>query len=117
MTPYYFVGLPFVLSDEGVNFSKFDNITYEGEDHYVVKAAFGDGVGDASDYYILYLNAKTFRLSAIRYIVSFKGFFPDGGHGAEKLMTYEGEQVIKGIRFPKNTARISGRMKMDKVST
>ena len=100
LSPYYFVGLPFVLSDEGVNLTKEENLEYEGADHYIVRATFGDNVGDASDFYILYINAETYRLAAIRYIVSFKGFFPDGGNTPEKLMTYEGAQTINGITFP-----------------
>lgn len=100
LSPYYFVGLPFVLSDDGIILSKQENLEYEGADHFIVKASFGDDVGDASDYYILYINSETYRLAAIRYIVSFKGFYPDGGFSPEKLMTYEGAQEISGIIFP-----------------
>lgn len=101
LTPYFFVGLPFVLADEGVDLTQEENIEYEGSDHFIVRASYGENVGDASDYYVLYINAETYRLAAIRYVVSFKGFYPDGGHGAEKLMSYEGAQTISGVTFPK----------------
>ena len=100
LSPYYFVGLPFVLSDEGVNLAYEGTTEYEGANHHLVRATFGEGVGDASDFYVLYINTETYRLAAIRYIVSFKGFFPDGGNTPEKLMTYEGAQTINGITLP-----------------
>ncbi|MEM8566482.1 MAG: hypothetical protein AAGF85_08465 [Bacteroidota bacterium] len=101
LTPYYFAGMPFVFADDGVNLTLEGDIDYEGNKHHVIRVTFGTNVGDApDDYYVLYLNAETFRLAAIRYIVSYPGYFKDGGHSQEKLMTYEGEQKVEGITFP-----------------
>ena len=101
LTPYYFAGMPFVFADEGVNLSAEEPVVYEGETYDAVRVTFGEGVGDApEDYYVLYLHPETGRLSAIRYVVSYPGYFPDGGHSQEKLMTYEGEQKISGITLP-----------------
>ncbi len=95
--------MTFVFADDGVNLTAVQDIEYEGSIHHVVKVTFGDNVGDApDDYYILYLNSETFRLAAIRYIVSYPGYFKDGGHSQEKLMTYKGEQTINGITFPRS---------------
>lgn len=102
LTPYYFAGMPFVFADEGVNLTLEAPTAYEGESYNTVRVTFGDGVGDApDDFYVLYLDQETSRLAAIRYVVSYPGYFPDGGHTQEKLMTYEGEQKIAGITFPK----------------
>ncbi|MEM6362715.1 MAG: hypothetical protein AAFX57_07080 [Bacteroidota bacterium] len=101
LTPYYFAGMPFVFADEGVNLTMEEDIAFEGNTHHVVRVTFGENVGDApDDYYVLYINTETSRLAAIRYIVSYPGYFKDGGHSQEKLMTYEGEQVVNGITFP-----------------
>ena len=101
LTPYYFAGMPFLFADEGVNLSLEDPATYEGEEYHIVRVTFGDGVGDApDDFYVLYIDQENFRLTAIRYVVSYPGYFPDGGHTQEKLMTYEGEQMVGGITFP-----------------
>lgn len=101
LTPYYFAGMPFVFADEGVNLAKEEDIAYEGATHHIVKATFGENVGDApDDYYVLYIHSETFRLSAIRYVVSYPGYFKKGEHTQEKLMTYEGQQKIDGITFP-----------------
>lgn len=101
LTPYYFAGMPFVFADAGVNLSKEDDIQYEEHAHHVVRVTFGEDVGDApDDYYVLYVHSETFRLSAIRYVVSYPGYFKNGGHSQEKLMTYEGQQTVNGIIFP-----------------
>ncbi|MEL6561032.1 MAG: DUF6503 family protein [Bacteroidota bacterium] len=102
LTPYYFAGMPFVFADEGVNLTQEANQTYEGTDYHIVRATFGEGVGDApDDYYVLYIDPETFRLSAIRYVVSYPAYFKKGEHPQEKFMTYEGQQEISGIIFPK----------------
>lgn len=101
LTPYYFAGMPFLFADEGVNLALEEPAEYEGETYHIVRVTFGDGVGDApDDFYVLYLDQETYRLSAIRYVVSYPGYFPNGGHTQEKLMTYEGEQRVNGIVFP-----------------
>jgi hypothetical protein len=101
LTPYYFAGMPFVFADEGVTLSKEADVDYEGSTHHMVRVTFGENVGDApDDYYVLYINAETYRLAAIRYVVSYPAYFQNGGHSQEKLMTYDGEQTIEGITFP-----------------
>ena len=101
LTPYYFAGMPFLFADQGIDLALEKPAVYEGETYYMVRVTFGDGVGDApDDFYVLYLDQETFRLAAIRYVVSYPGYFPNGGHTQEKLMTYEGEQKVNGITFP-----------------
>lgn len=101
LTPYYFVGIPFVLADPGVKLAGMEPIELEGKRYNRIKATFEAGTGDApDDYYVLYLEPKTSRVRAVSYIVSYKGFFPEGGHSPEKLMYYDGDQTIEGITLP-----------------
>lgn len=100
LTPYYFVGMPFVLADSGVRLEKTGTAELHGSQHDVIKATFGEGVGDSpDDYYIVYLDSESGHFGGLRYIVSYPGFFPDGGHSDEKLMVFEGEQTVGGITF------------------
>jgi hypothetical protein len=102
LTPYYFVAMPFVLADPGVNLEKTGTAELHGKPHDVIMATFGDDVGDSpDDYYVIYLDAETSRFGGLRYVVSYPGFFPEGGHSPEKLMVYEGDQVIDGITLAK----------------
>ena len=59
------------------------------------------GTGDApDDYYIVLIDRETRRVGGMRYVVSYPGFYPDGGHGAESFIVYDGAQTIDGIVFP-----------------
>lgn len=100
LTPYYFVGMPFVLGDPGVRLESLPDAEFEGKGYDLVKASFEAGVGDApDDYYILYLDKESSRVRALRYVVSYKGFRPEGGHGPEKLMAYDGTHEVGGLLF------------------
>jgi hypothetical protein len=102
LTPFYFIAIPFVLADKGVNLAKLEPTELEGRAYELVKVTYGDGVGDSpKDFYIIYIDKESHRVGGVRYIVSYPGFFPDGGHSPEKLMTYDGQQRVDGILFPK----------------
>ena len=100
-TPYYFVGLPFVLADDGVVLEELEPYTYKGVTYDMVKATYEDGTGDApDDFYVIYINPETRLMGGLRYIVSYPGFYPDGGNSPEKFMEILGMQISDGISIP-----------------
>ncbi len=100
LTPYYFVGMPFVLADPGVELAAAGPGTFEDQPCDLVRATFTEGTGDApDDYYVLYLRQDDHHLVALRYVVSYPGFFDEGEHSPEKLMSYDGAQTVAGITF------------------
>ncbi len=102
LTPYYFVGMPFVLADPGVDLSYEGTSKMEGQNCDVVRATFGEVGISPDDFYVLYLDREDHTLQALRYIVSYPKFFPEGGHSPEKLMTYDERQTVEGITFAKS---------------
>lgn len=101
LTPLYLAAQPLVLDGEGVNLELLPQTNYKGMPQDVVKVTFDSGTGDApDDYYILYLDAKTHLLSALRYIVSYPGYFPNGGNNPEKFMELVSRTTVNGISFP-----------------
>ncbi|MEM9001117.1 MAG: DUF6503 family protein [Bacteroidota bacterium] len=103
LTPYFFMAQPFVLDGKGVNLELLPQKTHQDKLQDVVKVTFDEGTGDApDDYYILYFDSETHRLSVIRYIVSYPGYFEKGKHLPEKLMVLLSSQTINGILFPKS---------------
>ena len=99
-TPYYFVGMPFVLADPGVRFEQLADAALDGETYHLVKATFDPGTGDSpGDYYILYIHPQTAQVAALRYIVAYPGFFKTGGHSPEKLMKYLELKSVDGLKF------------------
>ncbi|MBA2664819.1 MAG: hypothetical protein H0U74_21200 [Bradymonadaceae bacterium] len=100
LTPYYFVGIPFVLADRGVVLKNEGEAEIEGRLYDTVRASFAPGTGDApDDFYIVYVHKDTRLVEAIRYIVSYPGFFPDGGHSPESFMTYEKHEKLGELSF------------------
>jgi hypothetical protein len=98
LTPYYFVAMPFVLADPGVNLETAGQMTAEGATYDLVYVTFAPGTGDApDDYYYLLLDPETRQVGGVRYIVSYPGFFPEGGTSPERLMLYDGAQTASGI--------------------
>jgi hypothetical protein len=99
-TPYYFVGIPWVLADPGTRHELLDDASLHGTTYNLVKVTYESGTGDSpDDYYVVYIHPETHTVDAIRYIVSYPGFFPEGGHSPEKLMTYEKRKVVQGLRI------------------
>ncbi len=103
LTPYFFMGLPFVLEGKGIHLDLLEQVEYKDNLYHVVKVTFDSGIGDApDDYYILYFNTRSRKLEVIRYIVSYPGYFKKGEHMPEKFMELSGEQTVNGITFPEN---------------
>ena len=101
LTPYYFLGQPFVFAGEGVQLEDLGKRNWNGTDYDAVKVTFAAGTGDApDDYYVAYFHPVTKLQEVIRYIVSYPAYFPDGGHLPEKMMVLEDFTTVSGITFP-----------------
>lgn len=98
LTPYYFLGIPWVLADPGARFERLPDAELEGRSHRLVKITYESGTGDSpDDYYIVYLDPESHRVAGLRYIVAYPGFFPEGGHSPEKLMIYRSFATHQGL--------------------
>ena len=98
LTPYYFIAMPFVLADPGVNLESAGDMMAEDQRYDLVRVTFESGTGDApDDYYLLLLDPETDRVGGVRYVVLYPGFFPEGRHTPERMMLYDGEQTVDGI--------------------
>ena len=98
LTPYYFVGMPFVLADPGVRLDAAAPLAVEGRTYDQTRVTFAPGTGDApDDYYYLLTDPETSRVGGVRYVVSYGPFNPDGGHTPETIMLYDGAQTVGGV--------------------
>ncbi len=113
LTPFYFVGIPFVLADPGTQFEVLDDIDFDGKPYHQVKVTYEAGTGDTpDDYYIALIDPETKRTRGVRYIVTSKIVAPDGP-GPEKLLTHEGLAEYDGILLP--TSHLTYAMEGDVV--
>ncbi|TNE85008.1 MAG: hypothetical protein EP330_26755 [Deltaproteobacteria bacterium] len=105
LTPYYFVGLPFVLSDPGVHFELVDDdpVDMGLAKSQAVRVTFGEDIGDApDDYYVVYVAESDKRLLATRYVVSYQPFFAgkEVTHSPEKLLVYSELTPVGPLTLP-----------------
>lgn len=108
-TPFYFVGLPWVLADEGVQLEVLEErvVPETGVDAPLptLRATFEPGTGDApDDFYVLHLHPEDGRVLAVRYIVTYPDFFPDGGHSPEKVLLWSAHARSDGLLFARRYA-------------
>jgi hypothetical protein len=115
LTPYYFIGIPFVFADLNANFQKLDSpFEFEGVAYDQVKVTYNPGSGDApDDYYIVLIHPETKMVGETRYIVT-NPLVARNGPVPEKLITLEKYTTVKGIKLP--TAHRSFNMNGDKVA-
>ncbi len=100
LTPYYFLGQPFVLDGEGVRLEKLADKSHKDQTYDAVKVTFAPGTGSSpDDYYILYFGKEDHKLAVIRYIVSYPEYFEKGKHAPEKFMEIQGTTVADGIEL------------------
>lgn len=101
LTPYYFLGQPFIFDGEGVQIEKLDDLTLSGTAYNAVKITFEAGTGDApDDYYINLYDKETHLLKALKYIVSYPARFKKGEHSPEKTMVLYDLTVVDGLTLP-----------------
>lgn len=109
LTPYYFVGLPFVLGDPGVKLEVIgDDPAAAGlPPADVIKVTYESGTGDApDDYYIAYFARDDGRLLAVRYIVTYEPLLAKRGGkaGPEKLLVYDDFQKVGPLTLARSHA-------------
>ena len=61
LTPFYFLGIPFVFNDENANFEKLaEQMEFEGKSYTQVKVTYDKEAGDSpDDYYVLLIDPET----------------------------------------------------------
>lgn len=101
LTPYTFVGQPFVFDGAGVQVEKLQDQRINGVEYDAVKITYEAGTGDApDDYYINLYDKETHLLKALKYIVSYPSRFKKGEHSPEKTMVLYDLKTIDGITLP-----------------
>ena len=98
LTPYYFIGIPFVLADPGVRTAVAPPDTVEGAPVDVgprhVRARHRRQRRTTTTTSCSTLKRVVVR--GVRYVVSHPGVMPDGGTTPETLMLYDGAQTVEG---------------------
>ena len=70
---FYFYAMPFVLADDGINYSPEPATELDGKMYEGIKISYNDDVGDApKDEYIVYFDAETHLMTWLAYTVTYR---------------------------------------------
>lgn len=96
---FYFYAMPFVLGDNGINYSEAEALEFEGVSYPGLLISYNDGIGESSDdEYILYYHPETFKMEWLGYTVTY--FSKEKGKEFH-FIKYSDWQDISGLTLPK----------------
>jgi len=97
---FYFYAMPFVLADDGINYSAAKALEFEGKSYPGIRISYNDGVGVSSkDEYFLHYDADTKQMAWLGYTVTYRS-----GEKSDKInwIRYNDWQEIEGLALPKS---------------
>jgi len=124
LTPFYFIGIPFVFNDPNARFEKLaEKITFEGKEYDQVKITYTSEAGDSpDDWYVLVIDPETKLTKGAYYIVTHPLVAPDGP-GPAKFITLDGLKDVSGLllasghrTFKIEDGKIGAQMRFTEVS-
>ncbi len=101
---YYFLNLPWLARDPGINLPKpeTDPIFTEPTEYITVRMTFDAGVGDTpDDYYKIYVDPESYLLKATEYIVTYRSLLPEGVDSTPPhLLVFDEHTTVDGLVVP-----------------
>ncbi|MDN3617920.1 hypothetical protein QWY81_00465 [Polaribacter undariae] len=96
---FYFYAMPFVLADEGIIYEKVADLVFEGTNYPGYKISYKANIGTSpDDNYIVYYNAKTYKMEWLAYTVTFRSKAPVDNY---KMIRYNSWENVNGFVLPK----------------
>ncbi|WP_452226028.1 DUF6503 family protein [Lacinutrix cladophorae] len=96
---FYFYAMPFILSDDGINYADAEPLVFEGVTYPGIQVTYNAGVGETpEDRYVLYYNPTTYQMEWLGYTVS---FVPGIDKKELHFRRYNNWQEINGLLLPK----------------
>ncbi|OBX17462.1 DUF6503 family protein [Bizionia algoritergicola] len=96
---FYFYAMPFVLSDDGINYAEAEPLVFEGVTYPGIQITYNVGVGETpEDRYVLYYNPTTYQMEWLGYTVS---FVPGIDKKELHFRRYDNWQKVNGLLLPK----------------
>lgn len=97
---FYFYAMPFVLADDGINYSIADTLTFEGRAYPGIRIAYEAEVGSSpEDEYFLHYNPETYQMTWLGYTVT---YFSKEKSKEIKWIRYDDWKDYNGLILPKS---------------
>lgn len=97
---FYFYAMPFVLADDGINYSATKDLEYEGVSYPGVRITYDNGVGTSpKDEYYLHYHPETYQMQWLGYTVTYRS-----GETSDnvKWIRYNDWMDVDGLMLPKS---------------
>ncbi len=94
-TSFFWFNMMYKLLDEGTLHEQLPNRELEGVDYQIVQVTYEEGVGDAQDRFVLYINPKT---NLVDHFIFSNAFF---GPKVPPRMMHVEYQTVNGLQWPK----------------
>jgi hypothetical protein len=95
---FYFYAMPFVLSDDGINYEMLEPVELKGKAYEAVKISYNNGVGDSpEDEYMVYLDPDTRQMEWLGYTVTYRNQEKSNDW---HYIKYDKWQGVNGIMLP-----------------
>jgi len=95
---FYFYAMPFVLADDGIEYTEVDPLVFEGMSYPGFRISYNDGVGiSPEDEYFIYYDPKTYEMAWLGYTVTYFS-----GEKSKKIsfIRYNDWKEFKGVKLP-----------------
>lgn len=97
---FYFYAMPFVLADNGINYSKTEPLTFEEKSYPGIKISYDTGVGmSAQDEYFLHYDPETYQMAWLGYTVT---YFSKEKSPNIRWIRYDDWQTLEGLILPRS---------------
>ncbi len=95
---FYFYAMPFVLSDDGINYDKVDPLTFEDVAYPGYRISYGDGVGiSPKDEYFIHYDPETYEMAWLGYTVT---YYSDEKSDKLGWIRYNDWKNFNGLKLP-----------------
>jgi len=100
LTPYYFMGIPFIFNDDGANFEILEEaMEFESKSYTQVKITYDKTSGDSpDDYYVLLIDPET-KLTRGAYYTVTSELVAKNGVGPAKFITLDNLTDVDGVKL------------------
>jgi hypothetical protein len=95
---FYFYAMPFILGDDGINYSKAPSLQWEGIDYPGILISYEAGIGESpEDEYILYYHPVSYEMTWLAYTVT---YFSNEKSKEFHFIKYNDWQTVEGVYLP-----------------
>ena len=95
---FYFFAMPFVLADEGITYTKVDDLVFEGINYPGYKISYGAGIGESpEDEYFMHYDEQN-QMAWLGYTVT---YFSKEKAAKISWIRYDDWAIINGLVLPK----------------